>query len=80
MCTPQKSIIYYTSRVACLRRATAPDALSNHVTATAQNIMVTGLNSNVGRQRIKFGKSRKSSGTIIRKWPSSAKEKAEMHG
>ena len=30
-----KFFIHYTSRVARLRRVTAPDALSNHVTATA---------------------------------------------
>ena len=43
-------------------------------------MVIISLNSNVRRQRINPGKNRKSRETIIRKWPSSAKEKAEMDG
>ena len=59
-----------------LRRPT-PDALSNHGTATAQNDDYR-FKFEHEQQRIKSGKKQKSMGTIIRKWRSSAKEKAEM--
>ena len=71
-------IYYNTSRVARLRRATGPDAfppsnaLSNYVTATAQNDYRFKFERGTTANQIR--EKRKSKRTIIRKWLSSAQE------